>query len=267
MTLPKNLFLVRHGESEGNIATGASKRGDDRHYTEEFLRRHSSEWRLTGLGLRQAESAGAWLRENVSGGYVSNYIRALETAANLDLEGILWRRDQFLHERSWGDMDVMTHAERQRRYAESLNARDVNPFYWIPPNGEAIAELVLRMRAPLETIHRECGDLDNVVIVAHGEVMWALRVALERITPERYLELDRSKSPFDRIHNCQIIQYTRGNPHDAGAGLTSAPMWMRSVCPSDLTKSSNTWKPIERQLATNDDLRRVVERVPRMISE
>jgi broad specificity phosphatase PhoE len=56
----------------------------------EFLRRHSSKWRLTDLGRQQAEAAGKWLRENFPGKsfdrfYVSEYIRCMETAARLDI--------------------------------------------------------------------------------------------------------------------------------------------------------------------------------------
>ena len=32
-------------------------------HTGEFLRRHSSKWRLTDLGRQQAEIAGEWLRK------------------------------------------------------------------------------------------------------------------------------------------------------------------------------------------------------------
>ena len=42
--------------------------------------------------------------------------------------------------------------------------------------------------------------------------MWGFRVILERIPPDKYVKLDQSKNPFDRIHNCQILQYSRIDP-------------------------------------------------------
>jgi hypothetical protein len=51
MGMPANLVLVRHGESEGNIATALSKKGDNSMFTEAFLNRHSSTWRLTDIFL------------------------------------------------------------------------------------------------------------------------------------------------------------------------------------------------------------------------
>jgi broad specificity phosphatase PhoE len=66
MAMPVDLVLVRHGESEGNIAHALSKSGDDRHYTPEFRARHSSTWRLSDRGVEQARIASASLRPNAS---------------------------------------------------------------------------------------------------------------------------------------------------------------------------------------------------------
>ena len=42
-----DLVLVRHGQSEGNVARSRSMMGDHSLYVGEFLNRHSSLWRLT----------------------------------------------------------------------------------------------------------------------------------------------------------------------------------------------------------------------------
>lgn len=91
----KELVLVRHGESEGNIAHRRSLRGDHALYENQFFaRRHSSLWRLTNRGIEEAITAGKWLRENIDVGfdrfYVSEYVRAMETAAKLSLPGATW---------------------------------------------------------------------------------------------------------------------------------------------------------------------------------
>jgi hypothetical protein len=52
MTMPMDLVLVRHGESEGNVVYGLARQGDHALFTPEFLSRHSSRWRLTRLGVR-----------------------------------------------------------------------------------------------------------------------------------------------------------------------------------------------------------------------
>ncbi|HEU0050915.1 MAG TPA: histidine phosphatase family protein [Patescibacteria group bacterium] len=268
--MPRDLILVRHGESEGNVASKRSRAGDDSLYTSEFSARHSSSWRLTDLGLRQAQTAGQWLSENVFGGnfdrhYVSSYLRALETAANLHLPNAFWRMEPHLRERDWGDLDVMTDAERKKRFARSLNRREVESLFWAPPNGESIAHLCeTRVFRFLDTLHRECPD-GRVVVVLHGELMWGFRVVLEHLSPQRYTELDFSEHPFDHIHNCQILHYTRVDPETKQTA--DKYLWMRSICPTDLTKSRNEWEPIIRRTYSNEELLKYVVKTPRMIPE
>jgi hypothetical protein len=61
----EEVVLVRHGESEGNVAFNRSMAGDHSLYSGEFLERHSSLWRLTDRGRAQALTTGEWMRANV----------------------------------------------------------------------------------------------------------------------------------------------------------------------------------------------------------
>jgi len=271
MTMPINLVLVRHGESEGNVANRRSRKGDHGAFTAEFLRRHSSLWRLTTRGIEQAQAAGEWLRANLSRGdgrplfdrhYVSEYVRALETAGHLALPGAVWFRTAYLRERDWGQLDVLSDIERRERFADELARRDRDGFFWAPPGGESMANLCLRTDRVLHTLHRECSDQD-VNIVCHGEVMWSLRVQLERMTQPRYRELDGSSDAKDHIHNSSIIQYTRRHP-ESGV-LTTRYEWMRSVCPWDPKRSRNEWEPIIRPRHTSGELLAEVEAIPRLV--
>ena len=145
MTMPLDLVLVRHGESEGNVAFGLSRRGDHSHFTPEFLARHSSKWRLTEQGEQQARAAGAWLRAHLTSSfdryYVAEYLRAMETAAHLGFDDAVWRCEFYLRERDWGVFDVMSYQERRQRYGEDLRRRAVDTFFWTPPGGESMAEV------------------------------------------------------------------------------------------------------------------------------
>lgn len=267
MTMPLDLVLVRHGESEGNVAYGLSKQGDARHYTGEFQARHSSQWRLTDRGQEQARAAGAWVRRHVAAAfdryYVAEYLRAMETAAHLDFPGAAWHTEFYLRERDWGVFDLMSFQERRERYGEDLKRRELDTFFWTPPGGESMATLCLRIDRVLNTLHRECTD-KRVIIVCHGEVMWGFRVRLERIAQEEYRVLDSSKDPRQKIHNCQVLHYTRRDP--ATGALASYLNWMRSVCPWDTQRSSNDWQAISQRTYTNADLRAVVEKAPRLIN-
>jgi NAD+ kinase len=266
--MPLDLVLVRHGESEGNYAYGLSYKGDHRHFApgSPFLERHGSRWRLTDRGREQAEVAGEWIRRNIAPAfdryYAAEYLRAMETAAHLGFHDAEWFCEFYLRERDWGKFDVMPIEQRKREYADDLRRRDLDRFFWTPPGGESMATLCLRVDRIINTLHRECAD-KRVLIVCHGEVMWAFRVRLERMSQVRYQELDYSKDVLDKIHNCQVLHYTR---HDPETGATASYLnWMRSVCPWDPACSRNAWERIERLRYSNEELLKVVERTQRLI--
>lgn len=267
MAMPIDLVLVRHGRSEGNAAKHRAQAGETGILVSEFFNRHSSQYRLTDEGQRQARAAGGWIRDNIGNFdryYVSEYVRALETAALLGLSDAQWFREFYLRERDWGDMDVISEEERRLKFGEVLSRRDRNGFFWKPPNGESLAEVCLRVDRVLQTFHRELAD-KRVIVVCHGETMWCFRVRLERLTQERWCELDKSDDPKDHIHNCQILWYTRRDPV---TGIIAPYLnWMKSVCPWDLLKSGDEWRPIERLRFTNEDLLAEIEQIPRLLND
>lgn len=250
MAMPIDLVLVRHGHSEGNAV-----HGNEKLFTPEFAARLSHTWRLTDQGIEQATKAGEWLTNNGHSEFdyygVSEYDRALETAMYLNLPKAQWIPSFLLREREWGDMDVMTQSERMRRFPESLEAKRKNSFGWRPPNGESMGDCCNRVDRVIATLHRKCSN-GRALLVTHGEVMWAMRVRLEKINLRRYLEMDRNPDPMLRINNGQILHYTRVDP------MTNKRVphfgWMRSICPWDTSRSSNEWMPIERHSLSNEDL-------------
>src|SRR5262249_23237848 len=153
--------------------------------------------------------------------------------------------------------------QRKREYADDMRRRELDRFFWTPPGGESMATLCLRIDRVLNTLHRECVD-KRVLIVCHGEVMWAFRVRLERMSQHRYQELDYSRDPFDKIHNCQVLHYTRRDP--VGGTTAGHLNWVRSVCPGAPTRSGNAWEKSGRVRSSNADLLDVVERTPRLIT-
>ncbi|MFA4954803.1 MAG: histidine phosphatase family protein [Patescibacteria group bacterium] len=267
--MPVDLVEVRHGESEWNVAMHRSRRGDNSDWTEEFRARHSSSARLTLQGQSQPAKAGEWIRENLWGGrfdrcYVSPYVRATETAGLLQLPDARWYLDIYLRERDGGVMEQMNDDERRAAFTRSMELRQAEPFFWTPPNGESVATTCGRADRVLETLHRECSDR-RVIMVLHGEMMWGLRVCIERMSPRRYRELQLSTDPKDRLHNCQIIHYTRRDPETGR--LSKTVDWMRSINPVDPSTSRNTWEKIVREAYSNDDLLALAEKYPRMIDK
>ncbi|MDP2683835.1 MAG: phosphoglycerate mutase family protein [bacterium] len=267
MGMPAILALVRHGKSEGNVVKKRSKQGHNEAFTNEsFRNRHSSNFRLVEEGRKQLALSGKWIKENLclyfDRYYVSQYIRAMESGVYLDLPDATWFTDFNLRERDWGDMDVISEDEKNNAFAESIRKRDINSFFWRPPNGESIAQVCLRVDRVIDTLHREC-DGKKVIIVSHGELMWAWRIRLERMSTERYFGLDNSKDPKDHIDNGHILIYTRIDP--ATGQIAPYLNWMKSISPSNPRVTQNDWQEIIRPRYTNDELNRIVKNVPQII--
>lgn len=269
MTLPIDLVLVRHGQSEGNAANRLSEAGDHDAFARVHLDRHSAGLRLTDKGREQARQAGEFLRrEYFADGrgfdrYItSEYIRAMETAGLLGLPRAEWFTDFNLTERDWGDLDIASEEEREKKYGAELRRRQIEPFFWRPPGGESFAQLCLRVDRVLYTLHRECSE-KRVLIVCHGEVMRAFQVRLERLPQARFKDLIFSPLPADGIYNCQVVHYTRRSPVDGT--LYPYAEWVRWIRPTATPIEQTGWRRIMRQRYTNESLLEVVNRVPAML--
>ncbi|QQS27121.1 histidine phosphatase family protein [bacterium] len=255
MTMPVDLVLVRHGQSEQNLAVQAAKNGDISLITDEYRQTPDSQFRLSAKGRDQARETGEWLRHNGLGyferRYVSDYVRAKETAGYLQLMGPDWYVDPSLREREWGSLEGLSWEDLEDKIRHDAQVRHKDPFYWVPPNGESIAQLTVRLRILLDTLHRECSDM-RVVVVCHGEVMWALRFMLERMSVTTWEALESSQEPGVAIYNCQILHYTRRDP-ESGA-LAPHLDWMRSLCPCQPPNNGPGWQRIVRETFSNDEL-------------
>jgi len=271
MTLPIDLVLVRHGQSEGNAAKRLSEAGDHSAFTSAFRERHSASFRLTDRGRKQAQRAGDVLRQEFVSNHIgfdrcitSEYVRAMETAALLQLSSAEWLCDFYLTERDWGELDICPENEREEKFGADLRRREIEPFFWRPPNGESFAQLCLRIDRVLDTLHRECAD-KRVLIVCHGEVMRAFQVRIERMSQVRFKELILSKNPQDSIHNCQIVHYTRRNA--TSGRLAPYAGWVRWLRPTAQPVTTSGWQEIARPRYDNASLLAVVERSPLMLGD
>lgn len=266
--LPIDIILVRHGQSEGNVANKASRQGDNSFFTPEFRQQHSRSFRLTEKGVKQAIAAGVWLKANVpmplDRCYVSDYIRAKETAYHLDLPFAEWRVEFQLRERDKALMDNCPADEQKRLFALEEQQYQADRFLSYPAGGgESIPLLCLRMKADLlEHLARECSD-KRVVVVCHGHVMRAIQLELEHLGHDDFVRLDASEDLRDKIRNCQILWYSRRDPKTKKIS-ESHLVAVRSVCPWD-PDGDYGWRYIERCLLTNQDLQKEVERYPRFI--
>jgi NAD+ kinase len=264
--MPVDLVLVRHGETEGNLARQLSKQGDKRLWTPEFRERPGRLWRLTDRGIEQAQAAGRWICANIGVDYdryiTSEYLRAKETAGHLGLPAAEWEEEFYLRERLWGPLENLPEDERWDTYKEELEKRKSDSFYWRPPHGESQAEVCERVDWVVYNLHRECAG-GRVIAVSHEDVLWAVRARFERFSQERWQEMRASEDPRDRIHNGQVLHYSRRNPENDE--ISSNYDWLRSVCPYDPGLSHNEWQKIERPRFSNEALLERVAATKRLI--
>ena len=269
--LPIDIILVRHGQSEGNKANHASQKGDNSFFTPEFRNRHSRSFRLTDKGIKQAQTAGEWLKKNVpmplDRFYVSDYIRAKETAGHLNLLNAVWRVEFHLRERDHALIDNCPDDEKKDLFALEQRQYDADPFLAYPAGGgESLASLCLRQKTTM-IAHwaRECSD-KRIIAVCHGHVMRAIQIEFEDLGHDDFIRLDSSEEPADKMRNCQILWYTRRDPetHMIQPSLVA----VRSICPlgPGAAVEDHGWKSIKRHHYTNQDLREEVDGYPRHIS-
>ena len=275
--MPRDLVLVRHGESEGNLATQAVREGDLRFYTDAFTTTPGHRWRLTATGRTQAQTIGAWLRGEFTPAQpdapgfdlamVSPYVEARETAAHLALPDAAWVSNRAMRERDWGDIGSMAREEFESdpRFVENARMKRHDPLYWVAPGGESIAQVAEdRVRNVLDTLHREASRL-QVLAVTHGELIWATRLVLQRWSDEKFAA--RDSDPHYRIGNGQAVHYTRTDPRTGRFAPRLA--WVCTATPYPLSDGTWTvqvspWSAFIRRSESNEDLLSSVHTVPHL---
>jgi broad specificity phosphatase PhoE len=205
---PRELVLVRHGESMGNIADDEAREADADRLE---LSARDADVELSPNGEEQGRTLGRWvagLDEAARPDLVvsSPYRRASDTArAALGELGGDVLLDERLRERDLGLFDGLTGKGIRARYPEEAERRShVGKFYYQPPSGESWADVVLRVRSLLADL-REGYDDRRVWLFTHQAVIMSFRYALEGLDEAELLEIDRTT----RISNASVTRYVR----------------------------------------------------------
>jgi broad specificity phosphatase PhoE len=259
MGMPKNLFLVRHGQSEGNLKRKQyEENGDESFLLGDFANMHESQYPLTSIGVGQAEEAGIWLKENNFVSFdrmlVSNNVRAIQTASHLNIKNNTWMSPEFnLRERDYGLFSVLTPSAIEANYADQKRFSEEQPFLFRFPQGESIADVCTRVKIVFDTLSREC-DGQDVIIVCHGEVIRASKIVLERFSLSMCNDYLTTREEWGRVPNCSITHYTRVNPDDSTKELSKAFGWVRMIRPAGGGVKEDKFTCIERKRYTNEEL-------------
>jgi probable phosphoglycerate mutase len=208
---PARLWIVRHGQSAGNVARDAA---DAAGLGSIEIATRDVDVPLSALGQRQAEALGHWFAalpeaERPEITLVSPYVRARQTAkAICEAGGVAesGRRpivDERLREREFGLWDRLTTAGVRAKYPEQAEQRALlGKFYHRPPGGESWADVILRLRSALDTVSLHHAD-KRVLIVCHQVVVLCLRYILEEMDEAQILAIDKQGD----VVNCGVCEY------------------------------------------------------------
>jgi len=194
---PEALWLVRHGESQGNLLREAAER-ESRH--EIGLPTRDADVPLSDRGEDQARAFGRWvaaqpaeLRPTTV--LVSPYLRARETArlalaAGGDvLAGLATDVDERLRDREMGILEGLTWAGILAEHpAEADRKRRLGKFHHRPPGGESWADVCLRLRSLYADVARDLAG-ERVLVVAHDAVIQLTRLILEGLDEETTIRI------------------------------------------------------------------------------
>ena len=184
MAWPKQLVLVRHAESEGNVLSVDERARFDV---------SSHEYGLTDKGREQARATGEYLRKRFGDFdvyYVSYYARSQETMSIMYPDAHVYE-DPRLAEGQRGIWHTMTEEEIRVNFPGEIERKEREGLYhYRAPGGENWPDIELRIHSFLGTLNR---DYDNmkVLIVVHGHWLILFRRLVHHFSIVEAVEKDK----------------------------------------------------------------------------
>ncbi len=210
------LLLVRHGESQANIAAAEAEAAGAEAID---VPARDADVLLSDLGAAQASALGVWLgrlpeHERPESVWCSPYARARQTTQiAVETAGLALpvRVDERLRDRELGVLDALTaHGVDVRMPAEAQRRRWVGKFYYRPPGGESWADVALRVRSLVDDVARvEAGR--RVLVVCHDAVVMVARYVCEGLTESEVLEINR-RTPLRNASVTTLRQHRADAP-------------------------------------------------------
>ncbi len=210
---PDILYVVRHGESAGNVARDAAVAAREQIIA---LTTRDVDVPLSDRGEEQANALGHWfasLPEEKKPTVVltSPYVRAQQTTKIITRLGDFPYAsnstrlivDERLREKEFGILDGYTKYGIAEQFPRQAKLRQsLGKFYHRPPGGESWCDVILRLRSAFEMMcHEFCGE--RILVVCHSVVVLCMRYIIEQLTEEEILAIDRAND----IANCSVTSF------------------------------------------------------------
>ena len=208
---PERLWIVRHGESAGNLARDLAHAN---RATRIEIAARDVDVPLSPRGEAQARALGDWFADRPQAErpqvvLSSTYRRAQGTAELIRGAGGLAEDcgetvlDERLREREFGILDRLTSAGIREFHPDQAELRRaIGKFYHRPPGGESWCDVILRLRSALDTISLHYPQ-KRVLIVAHQVVVLCLRYLIETLTEAELMAIDAQGD----VVNCGVTEY------------------------------------------------------------
>ena len=181
---PKQIVIIRHGQSQANIDKGMYEHTPD-HLVN-----------LTELGKEQCIKTGVKLNELLANKNVtvwsSPYNRARQTTELITSElksNIKYKEDPRLREQDWGNF--YTEDEARLKYEDRKRH---SYFFYRIENGESGADVYDRISMFLETLYRDFSQdnwTDSLVISTHGITALVFLMRYFHWSYEQYEEAEK----------------------------------------------------------------------------
>jgi broad specificity phosphatase PhoE len=206
---PERLWIVRHGQSAGNVARD---RAESIGAPLIELEHRDADVPLSALGMRQSQALGAWVRglppaQQPTLCLSSPYERSLQTAyavmSALERPQGDLIADERLREKEFGVLDRYTKKGIVDKFPELAEQRKlVGKFYFRPPGGESWCDVVFRLRSVLSDLQRNHAN-ERVMVVAHQVIVNCFRYLIEKMDEATILAIDREGD----VPNCGVTGY------------------------------------------------------------
>jgi broad specificity phosphatase PhoE len=201
---PTRLTIIRHGESEQNVALDLFQNDLDGVLAQQKKIR-DADIQLTKKGIEQAQKTGLYLASTPAFDicFVSPYRRAVQTATEItNVLGypLTTHPDFRLREKEFGRLHGYSKEEIKTQYPEEYMDRERDgKFYYRLPRGENYLDVLNRIYSFLSKLSRDYAG-KNVLIVAHQVPYVLFKSIFEHLSEKEILGLPQPP-------NCAIQEF------------------------------------------------------------